>query len=281
MEASQALLPALALLVASLTIIVARRISFWKAEGIRNLTPGHIPPVPGFLARSVRSIVLTVMRRFAIGPVRVLGAVHLNSKRRLVQFGTHQTERDAVLVPYVTRRRRSRFFIAKTQAVGWWRAPLVAYGGGIVVEHDSKRGPVMALTTAIKALVAEPRSDFLIFPQGKLVPDNVLKREDFYAGAAVMGLKVAKSGDQDLAFLPFAVYYDRNPAHATLFHKFVMMLGFKNFRRFFGEVIYGAVVAFGEPIPVASLPKDADAITDILFAEVVKLSAQAAAEGER
>jgi len=204
----------------------------------------------------------------------------LKSKRRFMLFANHQTERDAVLMPYLMSRRQSRFFIAKTQSLGW-RAPLVAFTGGIIVEHDSKRGPVIALTTAVKVMVAEPESDFIIFPQGKLVPDNVLLREDFFSGLYVIGAKVARSGDENLDYMPAGIYYDRNPAHATFVHRLLNMLGFKNFRRFYGEVIYGAVIVIGEPIPHASLPRDSTAATDVLFAAVVKASAEAAAEGTK
>lgn len=255
-------------------IYAAHRISFWKAEGIRVLKPGHLPPLPRLSARLVRLVLGYAFVFLFVGRLRIVGKRNLRYGGRLIVLGNHQTERDAILLPYLMRLRSVRYFIAKNQALGL-RAPLVAYSGGIVVEHATKRGPVAALTTAIKAMIAEPTTDFVIFPQGRLVRDNDLRREDFYPGAAVLGDKVARKSESTLAYLPVGFYYDHDLRNATPLHKALNRLGFKGFRSFFGEVIYGAVLVVGEPIPVQCLPDNADQATDVLFESVVALSKRA------
>jgi 1-acyl-sn-glycerol-3-phosphate acyltransferase len=208
-----------------------------------------------------------------IGRLRVIGREHLRYRGRLIVAPNHQTERDAILMPFLMRMRQARYFIAKNQALGFL-APLVAWLGGIVVEHATRRGPIAALMTAIKAMIAELITDFIIFPQGKLVRDNVLKREDFFAGVTVLGIKVAAEGGMPLAYLPVGIYYDRDPEHRTVLHKLLNAVGVP-FRTFFGEAISGAVVVIGDPIPVSCLSDDKDEAMDVLFERICTLSARA------
>lgn len=274
----------LLLLVGSgILILAARRVLFWRAEGKRVLTNGYVPPLPGWFARFVRCCLGRLFVFLYIGRLRIIGAHNVKYRGRFIVLGNHQTERDAVLVPYLMGMRQARYFIAKTQSLGW-RAPLIAFTGGIVVEHASKRGPVAALSAAIKTMIAEPRTDFVIFPQGKLVRDNKLERADFFPGVALLGRKVADKSPCDcaeIAYLPLAIYYDRDPSHATWFHRLMNAFGFRNFRRFFGEVIYGAVVVVGEPIPVECLPEKPESATDELFNCIVTLSARAESQAAR
>jgi 1-acyl-sn-glycerol-3-phosphate acyltransferase len=254
--------------------MTARRIRFWKHQGIRVLEPGYVPPLPRYTARLMRTILGNIFVFLFIGKLRLIGKRNLRYCGRLIVAGNHQTERDAVLIPSIMKQRHVRFFIAKNQALGF-RAPLVAWLGGIVVEHATKRGPIAALSAAIKSMIAEAVTDFVIFPQGKLVRDNVLKREDFYPGVAALGRRVNPESEKKVGYLPIGIYYDRDPKNATLLHKLLRGLGIKGFRRFFGETISGAVVVIGEPIPVDCLPDDPVKATDELFERICTLSARA------
>lgn len=251
------------------------RVTYWQNLGDLVLNPGYLPPLPKLPARMLRTVLGYLFVFLFIGRLRIIGRKRLKYCGRLIALGNHQTERDAILMPYLLGLRHSRYFIAKNQA-GGWRAPLVAYTGGIVVEHASRRGPVAALRLAIDSMKKEGNTDFVIFPQGRLVRDNTLRREDFFAGVAVLGSKVAPESSKTVAYLPVGIFYDRDPKNRTLFHKLMNMIGFRSFRGFFGEVIYGATVVVGEPIPVSCLPENADKATDELFESVVALSARAA-----
>jgi 1-acyl-sn-glycerol-3-phosphate acyltransferase len=259
---------------AGLVWFTCSRISFWKAEGARVLEPGHVPPLPRWHARFIRMALGKLFVFLFIGRLRIIGKKHLKFGGRVITYANHQTERDAVLMTYMSGTRQTRYFIAKTQATGW-RAPLIAFTGGIVVEHATRRGPILALMSAIGAMQKEAGTDFIIFPQGKLVPTNVLLREDFFSGIAVIGYKVSPESEEVLAYLPHAIYYDRDRTHRTLLHRTLNFFGMKNFRKFFGEVIYGAVVFIGEPIPVSCLPEDKEKATDVLFERIQTLSARA------
>jgi 1-acyl-sn-glycerol-3-phosphate acyltransferase len=265
--------------VASVVWYTLARISFWKAQGVKVLEPGYVPPLPGWFARFMRMTLGKLFVFLYIGRLRIYGKQHLKYSGRLIATPNHQTERDAVLMTFLMGMRHTRYFIAKTQSEGF-RAPLIAWTGGITVEHATRRGPLLALMAAIGALQKEQGTDFIIFPQGKLVKDNVLKRAEFFSGVTVMGEKVAPDSEKTLAYLPIAIWYDRDPRHATLLHRTVRCFGLKNFRNFFGEVVYGAVVFVGEPIPVNCLPADREKAMDALFEQICTLSARAEQAGK-
>lgn len=265
--------------LAGLVWYTCARVSFWKAEGRRVLEPGYVPPLPGWFARFARMSLGKLFVFLYIGRLRIYGRHHLKDAGRLIATPNHQTERDAVLMTFLMGMRHTRYFIAKTQSEGL-RAPLVAWTGGITVEHASARGPIRALMAAIGAMQKEQGTDFIIFPQGKLVRDNVLNRADFFSGVAVIGERVAPESEKTLAYLPIAIYYDRDPNHATLLHRTLRFFGMKNFRRFFGEVVYGAVVFVGEPIPVSCLPEGKEKAMDVLFERISTLSARAEQDGK-
>lgn len=265
----------LALLIgAGVMAFMTLRVMFWLKQGKRVLEPGYLPPLPGWTARFMRMVLGKLFVFLFIGRLRVVGRHHLRYCGRLIVAPNHQTERDAILMPFLMRMRHARYFIAKNQALGW-RAPLVAWLGGIVVEHATRRGPIAAMMAAIRAMIEELITDFIIFPQGKLVRDNALKREDFFAGVAVLGQRVAPESLKTLAYLPVGIYYDRDPNHRTFIHRLLNALRIRKFRSFFGEVISGAVVVIGDPIPVSCLPDDKDAAMDVLFERICTLSARA------
>lgn len=264
----------LLLVVGVLAVYIGRKIAFWRTEGVRVLTPGYLTPPPSLMARLAQSLVSRALIFFSVGKVRVVGAQNLKYGGRAIAYGNHQTERDAVLSFWMMGTRQKRYFIAVNQAQGW-RAPLVAWTGGIVVDRASKYSAAHALKSSILSMTNEPESSFVIFPQGRLIPDNVLRREDFFPGIALLGEKVSAKSEMEVGYLPFAVYYDRDPAHATWIHRALNHIGWKSFRKFFGEVTYGAVVVIGEPIPVDVFPDDTRKATDMLFARLVELNAKA------
>ena len=254
-----------------LGIVTIRGAVFWWKEGEKlRKEPGHATPPSPLLARITRVIVARLFRRFFVGPVTVLGQKNLNYEGRLIILINHQTERDAIMVPSILGLRHTRALMAVTQIHGI-RTPLAAWSGIIAVHHDTN--PMAAVRAAIKILQGEKDSSFVVFPQGALIRDNHLKREEFFDGAMMIAKMVAQKSEQPLAVLPAAIAYDRNPAHGTLLHRFFDMLGLFKYRNFFGESVYRGGIAFGEPIPMDALPTNRKEAMDIAFEQIVALSA--------
>ena len=257
---------------------VVHRAFFWKAHGTRVLKPGYLTPRPSLTARFVRWIFSQSFKFLYVGPVKIIGAHNLKYPGRIIALGNHQTERDSLMSLSLLGLRAARYFIAANQVTDL-RAPFVAFSGGITVDDQDPRGPAAALLAAIKVLIKEDDSSFLIFQQGRLVRTNELKREDFFPGAALIGRKVGERSDASVSYLPFGVFFDRNPNHASPFHRLMNRLGWKNFRMIYGEITYRAVIVVGEPIPVQAMPRDPEKATDVLFERIVDLSNRAAAAG--
>ena len=109
----------------------------------------------------------------------------------------------------------------------------------------------------------------LIFPQGKLVTDNVLRSEDFKTGAVRILKQTSDLVDrQPTAILPVGIFYKRDPKDASWFHRLLRSVGLKGFRRMFGVTNFGGTVVIGEPIPVESLPADVHEATALLHKSI-------------
>lgn len=252
---------------------LAYRVRYWIAEGNKLVsTPGYFSPRAPFFARIARLVVSKIFVRRFIGPVKRIGAQYMKDERRLIILINHQTERDVIVIPSTLRLRVMRALMAVTQIFGI-RKPVAAWQGVIAVHHDTN--PMGALRGMIKVMQQDEDSDGVVFPQGALHRDNVLKREEFFDGALMIAKKTADKSHHKVAVLPAAIAYDRNPAHATWVQRLFEALGWKNFRHFYGETIYGAAVAFGKPIPVEELPAKYNEAMDVVFARIVELSKQA------
>lgn len=269
------LLAAASLLLALLTILAVRRATYWRAQARQLLDADYLSPPATLVRRLLFKVIGWIYTFLYIGPVTVIGKDNIRGKRRFITLLNHQTERDAILSPYLfIGHKRVRYFIAGNRIEGI-RGPIVAFTGGIAVPFDQKRGPALALVKAIGAMVEEPDTSFIIFPQGTLVRSNELNRKDFYNGVAVLGKRVASKAGDELDYLPSAIHYLTDRKYATRFHRLVNFLGWKNFRAFWGAPVYGAIVVVGERIPLATAPEDVDATMDLLFNRIVELNAEA------
>lgn len=270
------------LFISALTILCAVRwVAYWLAEGKLVLEAGHLSPRPSVFSRVIRWLFGRAFVFLFVGPVRVIGAANLHYRGRIIALANHQIEADAILsIRYLLKLRHARYFIAGNQAVGV-RAPLVAYTGGIVVDKTQKDGGSKALNAAMQAMEREQDASFVIFPQGRLVRDNKLERKDFFPGVVLLGKKTAATARGPVAYVPVGVYYDHDPAHASMFQRFVRRFIWRGFRKFFGQDLYGATIVAGDPIPVESLPVDVDRALDILFERVCWLTQAAEQIGRR
>lgn len=265
------------LLLALLTL-TAVRVRYWINEGKKLLQPGYMTPRVSWWARATRLIIGRIAMRLRVGRLIIIGKSNLKYNGRLLMLPNHQIEKDAVLVTAIFGTMHFRFLMAINQ-ITKLRAPFAAWLGGIAVHHD--RNPSASVRTAISALKAEKNSSLVVFPQGRLIRDNALRREDFFAGALMIGKHAAKKSELPFAVLPVGIYYDRDAKHATLLFRVARLFGIRWFSDWFNETTYGATVAFGKPIPLAELPDDLEAATDIVFEQIKALSELAEKETRR
>ena len=263
------------LLALTLTIV---RVRYWISEGKKLQQPGYMTPKVSWWARATRLIIGRLAVRLRVGRLIIIGKSNLKFKGRFLILPNHQIEKDAVIVTAVFGTMHFRFLMAINQ-ITKFRAPFAAWLGGIAVHHD--RNPSASVRTSINALKAEKHSSLLVFPQGRLIRNNELRREDFFAGALMIGKHAAKKSDLPFAVLPVGVYYDRDAKHATLLFRVARMFGIRWFSDWFNETTYGATVAFGKPILLADLPDNLEEATDIVFNEIKRLSELAEEETRR
>lgn len=272
------LLFALAGTVLLALIVASVRIRFWINEGKKLLQPGYMTPKVSWWARATRLVIGRIAMHLRVGRLIIIGKENLRYRGRLLMLPNHQIEKDAVIVTAVFGTMHFRFLMAINQ-ITKLRAPFAAWLGGIAVHHD--RNPAASVRTAMRALGAEQNSSLVVFPQGRLIRNNALLREDFFAGALMIGKHAAKKSELPFAVLPVGIYYDRDSKHATLLFRVARLFGITWFSDWFNETTFGATVAFGKPIPIADLPDDLEKATDIIFDEIKKLSELAERETKR
>lgn len=288
---------AVGLAVACLGLYVTKRYSFWKGEARKLLQGGYLPAPPTFLARLFFKMATRLIVFLVVGPVKVVGRKNARYDGRLLIAPNHTFQMDFA----VTRTALPCHYtqIAKQAEVQGARAIIAAWVGTIAAKVEggtAKPGQGAAVVKAAASyLASHAHTRLLLFPQGKLVYDNVLRPEDFRTGAArSLALAVQQLGtDEKVALLPVAIDYKRDPKNASYFHRFVGLLarvipplgkfrswadvtrnpdGTKTVTKFRN---YGAVVVIGEPIPFASLPQDPHECSQFMRAKIQELLDQA------
>ena len=250
-------------------VYVVKRCIFWTREG-RTLskTSGYVTPYVSRVARLILYLVSRTAGRFFLGGIKMQGAERLHkTKTRLIICPNHQYEHDAIVLSYLIGTKRWRFLSAIDQIQGH-RSPWFAWLGIISVDQTTLRGRVKVLSTVVEALKKEPGSSFVIFPQGKLVNDDVLVREDWMTGQAIIGTRAAAATGDKFALIPVHIEYVLDPAKAKLWQRILAKVGIS--RKFCGHTVYGCRVIVGEEIPAAA-DGAKDQLTDQLFAATVAL----------
>lgn len=147
-----------------------------------------------------------------------------------------------------------------------------------------------------------------IAPQGALMPDNELRKEEFRAGAVRIARAAADRCGEPVHIVPVAIYYKRDPKDAHWSHRYLkrtrsLFLGMRNPKHWDplfkidldslsagkrSEVekqraeklaayknshftIYGAVAVVGEPINPIQLPQDPCAAIEMVRVEIAHL----------
>mgnify|MGYP001202445610 CR=1 FL=1 len=267
-------------IAALVALVLIWRFSFWYGEGRKLVRDGYLPPNPTFFGQLALRSISKLMCKLFVGPIKVIDRSNARFNGRLNILPNHQFPLDFMVVasalPYGYRHLGT-----VSEMKNPLRATLSAFAGFFAVNTEggkAQSGGQAVVEACGKCLGLHRKSRLLMFPQGKLVQDNVLRPEDFRTGA-IRAMHAARDHfgcpTETLAVLPMAVHYKRDPKDADWFHKLVVALGWKSFRKFkyYDETAtnYGAVVVIGRPIPLADLPEDPREAIEVVRQEIDKL----------
>jgi 1-acyl-sn-glycerol-3-phosphate acyltransferase len=278
---------------------IRRRFRFWKGEAQKLLEGGYLPAPSTFWARITFSLVCRLLVFMAVGPVKVVGRHNERYNGRLLIGPNHTFNLDFAVTRVAVGCHYTQ--VAKHDELKGKRALLAAWVGTIAAKVEggvAARGKGNAVVEAAAHYLASTRlARLLIYPQGKLVEDNVLRCDDFRTGAARSLNQAAEQldNDQPLAYLPVALHYKRDRADATLFHRFVELMALvvpplRKFRLWVdttraedGSKIvrkrrhYGASVVVGKPVPIGELPDDPRECANFMQGRIQELLVRAEA----
>jgi hypothetical protein len=219
-----------------------------------------------------------VITRIFVGPMTILGKSNEIFTGRGAVLPNHVVWTDFAVVAWaisfsyrqIAKYGEIKMFILRTIAA-WIGTVGVQVEGGKTQDGAGQ----LIVDTGAKILEASSGSRLLVFSQGKLCYSGTCDANDFRTGSSRMLLQALTNiGDDPMYALPVAIHYIRDPALATPFQRFLYACGLKYLRtRSWKEeirgtngkvikvinhkfVVYGVVVAIGEPIPASSLPKD-------------------------
>jgi len=289
----------LAALITAIVMHVRRRLRFWKSEAQKLLEGGYLPAPSTIWARLTFSLVCRLLVFLAVGPVKVVGRHNERYDGRLLIGPNHTFNLDFAVTRVAVGCHYTQ--VAKQDEVKGKRALLAAWVGTIAAKVEggvAAKGKGNAVVDAAARYLASTRlARLLIYPQGKLVEDNVLRQEDFRTGAARSLNQAAEEldDDQPLAYLPVALHYKRDRADATLFHRFVELVArvvppLRKFRLWVdvtrdengSKVVrkrkhYGASVVVGKPVPFSELPEDPRECANFMQGRIQELLVRAEA----
>lgn len=269
---------------------IAYRVRFWMSEGKKLAKGGYLPPPPTFFGRWAYRLATKLGCFLVVGPVKVIGRQNARYPGRLIIVPNHQFEFDFAVVsralPYAYRQ------LAVASEVSGFRSAIAAWVGFCAVDGErgkakGKAGAEAVIEAGAKILTHDKA--FLMFPQGILVRDNELRKEEFRTGWIRILNRAADSVDKsELAALPIGIVYHRDPKQATWGHRLanrinfpgvlLRLIGLAGFRVWVSKVTnplpgqpakivtknYGATVVVGKPIPLKDLPADIHEATEVL-----------------
>lgn len=249
-------------------VYVGLRAQFWLREGRSMKQSGYLTPAPSIFARAFFRVSTRILAYLGIGPIEVIGRENLKVRGRKIFAANHQFELDFAAI-LVAVRCHFRYMTKASELTGL-RAPFGAWTGSIPVDTSVPQGGENALNASVASMVEGEARRFLIFPQGRLVTDNVLQIEDMRTGAVRLTRHVYEETDEEPTFLiPMAIHY-HSRRKASVSHFFLAPL-----RRMFGVTRYGAVVVIGKPIPAADLSQNPAVANALLFERLRELSLRA------
>ncbi|MBY0551959.1 MAG: 1-acyl-sn-glycerol-3-phosphate acyltransferase [Candidatus Obscuribacterales bacterium] len=259
--------------VIALACYLVWRVAYWVRQGRKMRQSGFLPPEPTRCARLTLGFASRLLLFLGVGPVKVIGAENARRHRgRLLITPNHTFELDFAMV-----RRALGFgfrFMTHTHQLRGFQGILGAWTGAIPVEPEKKGGGDAAVDAAVNMFKSSPVAKMLMFPQGKLVRDNVIRPEDFRWGFAKISHRTAAETDaDDMAVLPMALLYLRDVRDRHWTHFLLAPL-----RRWWGVTNYGGIVVIGEPILVKDLPEDPSEATALVRQRIERMLAYARGE---
>lgn len=283
------------LLLAAINCFIFAWFRFWYREGKKLQKSGYLPPPPNFFGRLGYKLLTRLACFLFVGPVKVIGRQNAKFTGKVIIVPNHVFEGDFAVIsqalPFAYRQ------LAVASEVTGLRATAAAWLGFCTVQGERGKAKSKASADAVietgANILCKDRA-FLMFPQGLLSRDNVLRPEQFRTGwIRILNRASETIGKEELSALPIGIFYENNPDMATRFHRLVNWLRFPNllFRqiglagfRMWKSVdkdkdgnpvhvevrYYGATVTIGKPIPLTSLPPDIHAATEALRAALQK-----------
>lgn len=299
----------LQILIAILTIAGIIRLalwySFWKKHAVKFVESGYTPPKAGAVSEFFFGLACRFVTFVTVGKVRVITTHTVPKSARVIFAANHQIPCDFAMI----RRGSGRHFRMLTAAteLGGTFGVLAAWFGVISVAFKKKSDGAAAEQACVNG-VAEEDGAIGIFPQGALLPDNVLNKAEFRPGCVRMAKKASELSGEDVQIVPIAIHYIRDAAQAGWTHRFL-----KRYRSLFkglrnpahwdadfkvdesklpenerAELLarreeklktyrrtrvtnYGGVVVVGKPIPASSLPCDPLEAIEVIRLEIASL----------
>ncbi len=256
------------------------RFNFWRKEALKMVSGGYLPPPPTMAGNLFLRMLGRIFCFLFVGKVKVKGRENARADRdeHLLVVGNHQFQLDVATMSRVIPGKY-RHLGKASEMKNPIRGFLAVFTGHFAarVEGGKSTGGSQEVIDACAGALAS--SHLLLFPQGKLVYDNVLRPEDFRTGAVRIAQQCAASSRTRVSFLPVAIHYDENPEHASWLYSVMKLVGFKTFRKFPDSVktrtFYGATVVVGKRIPLCELPEDPREAIEAIRRQIAVLLAEA------
>ncbi|HEY9713733.1 MAG TPA: hypothetical protein V6C72_09695 [Chroococcales cyanobacterium] len=234
------------------------RLIFWTREGKKLQKSGYIPPAPTIIGRVSYGLLCKFFARLLLGPIQVIGKENASGRGRTAILPNHQHIADFAVVraalPYGYRQ------IGAAKEVKGIRAPFAAYFGTFAVpvmggKSNQGHGAALAAIQACARVLIQRLAKLLMFPQGKLVFDNVLRAEDFRTGCMrALGLAAEEVGRENLFIQPMAINYWKPTGNESLLRRLYFRAWSKFGAAAGSKPRVGATVVLGKLIPFSDFP---------------------------
>lgn len=251
----------LALILWLISCAIEARRQFWAGQVLRVREGGYVPPEPYFLTNLLCRFVCFTLGFLEVGPIRIVGKKRLPKSGPRIIAPFHIDAGDASIVSALIGISPMYYLIRTTEVLGY-RGWIATMTGAIAVDEETQEGRTRAFKAAVTALSSGgPNAQLVIFPQGQLVPDEVIRRHEFKSGTMAIAKLCARKRKEPIWIVPLGVHYKTDPSESTLFQKIVQGLGFKKFRNLFGHQNYGAYAVVGKPFIVTPKTAEIEAVT--------------------
>jgi len=217
--------------------------TFWKPHADKFQVSGYMPPDTSVFGKFWFNVASRFLVFMTVGRVKVVRLAPLPTGDESVIFASnHQYPPDFAMLR-IGSKRHLRMLTSSDELKGFFGV-IAAFLGVISVAFREKSDGAAAEEACVRA-VAKVRGSLGIFPQGALIPRNILKKEEFRPGIVRISRKafalqceevLSKQRAADakpVTIVPMAIYYRHDPVHADWTHFFLqktrsMWLGMRN-----------------------------------------------------